>query len=40
MIFVDTKLKGMCIIGKMEDERGFFARTFYQHEFEAPRRNI
>lgn len=37
MIFVETKLKGAFIVEpeKLEDERGFFARTFCQKEFEA-----
>jgi dTDP-4-dehydrorhamnose 3,5-epimerase len=37
MIFVETKLKGAFIIEPepMEDERGFFARTFDQKEFEG-----
>lgn len=37
MIFRETKLKGAFIIEteKREDERGFFARTFCQEEFEA-----
>jgi len=37
VVFVETKLPGVYIIEveKMEDERGFFARTFCQHEFEA-----
>jgi dTDP-4-dehydrorhamnose 3,5-epimerase len=37
VVFVETKLKGVYIIEveKMEDERGFFARTFCQDEFEA-----
>jgi dTDP-4-dehydrorhamnose 3,5-epimerase len=37
VVFVETKLKGVYIIEveKREDERGFFARTFCQHEFEA-----
>ena len=37
MVFVETKLRGVYIIKleKLEDERGFFARTFCQHEFEA-----
>lgn len=37
MIFAETKLKGACIVEveKKEDERGFFARTFCQHELEA-----
>jgi dTDP-4-dehydrorhamnose 3,5-epimerase len=37
LVFVETKLPGLYIIevDKMEDERGFFARTFCQHEFEA-----
>ena len=36
MIFVETKLKGVYIIDlqKLEDERGFFARSFCRHEFE------
>ncbi|MGA2606305.1 MAG: dTDP-4-dehydrorhamnose 3,5-epimerase [Terriglobia bacterium] len=37
MVFVETKLEGVYIIEveKREDDRGFFARTFCQHEFEA-----
>ena len=37
MIFTETKLKGACIIEpeRLEDERGFFARTWCQREFEA-----
>jgi dTDP-4-dehydrorhamnose 3,5-epimerase len=37
VVFVETKLKGVYIIEveKREDNRGFFARTFCQHEFEA-----
>ena len=37
MIFVETKLKGAFIIEpeRLEDERGFFARTFCQEEFAA-----
>ena len=37
MIFRETKLKGAFIIEpeRLEDERGFFARTFCQEEFEA-----
>ncbi len=37
MIFTETKLKGVCIIEpeRLEDERGFFARTFCAKEFEA-----
>jgi dTDP-4-dehydrorhamnose 3,5-epimerase len=37
MIFTETKLKGAFIIDieKREDSRGFFARAFCQHEFEA-----
>jgi dTDP-4-dehydrorhamnose 3,5-epimerase len=37
LVFVETKLAGLYIIEveKREDERGFFARTFCQHEFEA-----
>jgi dTDP-4-dehydrorhamnose 3,5-epimerase len=35
MIFTETKLKGAFIIDleRREDERGFFARAFCQHEF-------
>jgi dTDP-4-dehydrorhamnose 3,5-epimerase len=37
MIFTETKLKGAYLIDpdKMEDERGFFARTFCRREFEG-----
>ncbi|MCE8427573.1 MAG: dTDP-4-dehydrorhamnose 3,5-epimerase [Candidatus Methanoperedens sp.] len=37
MIFKETKLKGAYIIepARLEDERGFFARTFCKKEFEA-----
>ena len=37
MVFVETKLDGLFILEaeKIEDERGFFARTFCRHEFEA-----
>ena len=37
MIFTETKLKGAYVIEpeRKEDERGFFARTFCQEEFEA-----
>ena len=37
MIFKETKLKGAFIIEpeRIEDERGFFARTFCQKEFEV-----
>lgn len=37
MIFRETKLKGAFIIElkRLEDERGFFARTFCQEEFRA-----
>lgn len=37
MIFIETKLRGAFIIEPepLEDERGFFARTFDQKEFEA-----
>ncbi len=37
MKFIETKLKGAYIIEPqlLEDERGFFARTFCQKEFEA-----
>jgi len=36
MIFIETKLKGAFIIEpeRQEDDRGFFARTFCQKEFE------
>ena len=36
MVFVETKLKGSFIIEleRLEDERGFFARSFCQKEFE------
>jgi dTDP-4-dehydrorhamnose 3,5-epimerase len=36
MIFTETKLKGAFVIDieRREDSRGFFARTFCQHEFE------
>lgn len=39
MIFTETKLKSAFIIEpeRVEDERGFFARTFCQKEFEAHR---
>lgn len=35
MIFTETKLAGAFVITleRVEDERGFFARTFCQHEF-------
>ena len=37
MIFNETKLKGAFVIEpeRLEDERGFFARTWCQREFEA-----
>lgn len=37
MIFIETKLKGAFVIEpeRLEDERGFFARTWCQSEFEA-----
>ena len=37
MIFTETKLKGACIIDTepREDSRGFFARIYCKHEFEA-----
>src|SRR6201988_1410618 len=37
MIFTETKLRGAFVIDleRREDERGFFARAFCQHEFEA-----
>ena len=36
MVFIETKLKGSFIIEleRLEDERGFFARSFCQKEFE------
>jgi dTDP-4-dehydrorhamnose 3,5-epimerase len=41
MIFTETPLRGAYIIDpvKLEDERGFFARTWCQQEFEARRFN-
>lgn len=37
MIFTETKLRGAFILDveRREDSRGFFARVFCQHEFEA-----
>jgi dTDP-4-dehydrorhamnose 3,5-epimerase len=37
MIFTETKLKGAFVIDveRKEDSRGFFARAFCRHEFEA-----
>ena len=37
MIFTETRLKGAFVIdvARKEDSRGFFARAFCQHEFEA-----
>ena len=37
MIFIETKLKGAFVLEpeRQEDERGFFARTLCQEEFEA-----
>lgn len=37
MIFIETELRGAFIIEaeRLEDERGFFARTWCQREFEA-----
>ena len=37
MLFIETKLAGVYIIEleKREDDRGFFARTFCQREFDA-----
>jgi dTDP-4-dehydrorhamnose 3,5-epimerase len=37
MRFIETKLKGAFIVEPefLEDERGFFARTYCRHEFEA-----
>lgn len=37
MIFTETKLKDAYVIEpeRLEDERGFFARTFCEHEFAA-----
>lgn len=37
MIFTETKLKGAFVIDldRKQDERGFFARVFCQHEFKA-----
>lgn len=41
MIFQETRLKGVFIIKpeKIEDNRGFFARSFCQREFESHRLN-
>ena len=41
MIFTETKLKGTFIVEpeRIEDERGFFARTWCRREFEAQRLN-
>lgn len=41
MIFTETKLKGAFIIepDRLEDERGFFARTWCQKEFQAHKLN-
>jgi len=37
MIFIETKLRGAFVIDieRREDSRGFFARVFCQHEFDA-----
>jgi dTDP-4-dehydrorhamnose 3,5-epimerase len=37
MIFIETRIAGACIIDveKLEDHRGFFARTWCQREFAA-----
>jgi dTDP-4-dehydrorhamnose 3,5-epimerase len=37
MVFTETRLRGAFVIDleRREDERGFFARAFCQHEFEA-----
>jgi dTDP-4-dehydrorhamnose 3,5-epimerase len=42
MIFTETKLKGAYIINlqRLEDERGFFARTFCKQEFKKYGLNI
>jgi dTDP-4-dehydrorhamnose 3,5-epimerase len=42
MVFTETKLKGAFIINltRLEDERGFFARTFCQKEFKEHGLNI
>ena len=36
MIFTETELRGAFVVDldRREDNRGFFARTFCQHEFE------
>ncbi len=41
MIYTETKLRGAFIIEpeRLEDERGFFARTWCKREFEAHRLN-
>ncbi len=42
MIFKETKLKGVFVIEpeRLQDERGFFARTWCQKEFEAHGLNL
>jgi len=42
MIFIETELKGVCMIElePLEDERGFFARTFCQDEFKRHGLNL
>jgi dTDP-4-dehydrorhamnose 3,5-epimerase len=42
MKFIETKLKGACNIEpeRLEDERGFFVRSFCQNEFEAHGLNL
>jgi len=41
LIFNETRLKGIFIVEpeRIEDERGFFARTWCRHEFEARQLN-
>ena len=41
MVFTETKLKGAFVIEleRLEDDRGFFARTFCRQEFEKHRLN-
>ena len=42
MIFVETKLRGLFVIEleRLEDERGFFSRSFCKREFEARGLNL
>lgn len=42
MIFTETKLKGAFVIDpeRLEDERGFFARSFCEREFRSHEINV